>query len=129
MSGETVCYAFDFTDPYCIVMNTCATEYIHGGQIRVSSFANPSFVRSLTVNGYLPIDQQAAAGPTPIYYVDSGAVGSLKVTFIGGDLSRDTTKANNTAPVVSGANAKVVVINSGGEDWTSVGSGTFTRIA
>ncbi|WP_245174733.1 phage tail protein [Cronobacter sakazakii] len=129
MSGETVCYAFDFTDPYSIVMNTCATEFVYGGQIRVSSFANPSFVRSLTVNGYLPIDQQASVAPTPIYYVDSGGVGILKVTFIGGDLSRDTSKTNNTAPVVSGVNAKVVVLNSGGEDWTSVGSGTFTRIA
>ncbi|HFH2615844.1 TPA: phage head-binding domain-containing protein [Escherichia coli] len=129
MSGETVCYAFDFTDPYIIVMNTCATEFVYGGQIRVSSFANPSFVRSLTVNGYLPIDQQASVAPTPIYYVDSGGVGILKVTFIGGDLSRDTSKTNNTAPVVSGVNAKVVVLNSGGEDWTAVSSGTFTRIA
>ncbi|EPX1419658.1 phage tail protein [Cronobacter sakazakii] len=128
MPGETVSYAYDFTDPYCIVMNTCATEYIHGGQIRVSSFANPSFVRSLTVNGYLPIDQQAAAGPTPIYSVDSGGVGSLKVTFIGGDLSRDTTKTNNTAPVVSGANAKVVVINAGGEDWVAASGGEFIRL-
>ncbi len=101
---------------------------IHGGQIRVSSFANPSFVRSLTVNGYLPIDQQAAAGPTPIYSVDSGGVGSLKVTFIGGDLSRDTTKTNNTAPVVSGANAKVVVINAGGEDWVAASGGEFIRL-
>lgn len=129
MSGETVCYAFDFTDPYSIVMNTCATEFVYGGQIRVISFANPSFVRSLTVNGYLPIDQQASVAPTPIYYVDSGGVGILKVTFIGGDLSRDTSKTNNTAPVVSGVNAKVVALNSGGEDWTAVGSGTFTRIA
>ncbi|HHT7961619.1 TPA: phage head-binding domain-containing protein [Escherichia coli] len=129
MSGETVCYAFDFTDPYSIVMNTCATEFVYGGQIRVSSFANPSFVRSLTVNGYLPIGQQASVAPTPIYYVDSGGVGILKVTFIGGDLSRDTSKTNNTAPVVSGVNAKVVVLNSGGEDWTAVSSGTFTRIA
>ena len=129
MPGETVCYAFDFTDPYSIVMNTCATEYIHGGQIRVSSFANPSFVRSLTVNGYLPIDQQAATASTPIFSVDSGGTGSLKVTFIGGDLSRDTTKANNAPPVVAGAGAKVVVINSGGEDWVASGSGVFTRLA
>lgn len=129
MSGETVCYAFDFTDPYSIVMNTCATEFVYGGQIRVSSFANPSFVRSLTVNGYLPIDQQASVSSTPIYYVDSGGVGSLKVTFIGGDLSRDTSKANNAAPVVSGNNAKVVIINAGGEDWTATASGVFTRLA
>lgn len=129
MSGETVCYAFDFTDPYSIVMNTCATEFVYGGQIRVSSFTNPSFVRSLTVNGYLPIDQQASVASTPIYYVDSGGVGSLKVTFIGGDLSRDTSKTNNAAPIVSGSNAKVVIINAGGEDWTATASGVFTRLA
>lgn len=129
ISGETVCYAFDFTDPYSIVMNTCATEFVTGGQIRVSSHTNPSFVRSLTVNGYLPIDQQNPAVSTPIYSVDSGGAGSLRVTFNGGDLSRDTSKANNAAPVVSGAGAKVVIINAGGEDWTPVASGEFVRLA
>lgn len=128
MPGETVSYAFDFTDPYSIVMNTCATEFVHGGQIRVSSFANPSFVRSLTVNGYLPIDQQNPMASTAIYSVDSGSTGALKVTFIGGDLSRQTL-TNLSTPVVSGSGAKVVIINAGGEDWTQTGSGVFTRLA
>ncbi|WP_239980921.1 phage tail protein [Cronobacter sakazakii] len=127
LSGETVCYAFNFVDPYCIIMNTCATEFVKGGQIRVSTAPNPSFVRSLTVNGYLPIDQQNPVASTPIYSVDSGAVGSLKVTFIGGDLSRQTL-TNLTAPLVSGSNAKVVVINAGGEDWVAASGGEFIRL-
>lgn len=36
MDGESICYAFDFVNPYCIVMNTCATEFVKGGQLRVS---------------------------------------------------------------------------------------------
>ncbi|GGD25773.1 hypothetical protein GCM10011513_24090 [Franconibacter daqui] len=119
------------TDAYLWVLEVIRLNepaHLDAVEEALSSFANPSFVRSLTVNGYLPIDQQAAAGPTPIYSVDSGGVGSLKVTFIGGDLSRDTTKTNNTAPVVSGANAKVVVINAGGEDWVAASGGEFIRL-
>lgn len=129
MSGETVCYAFQFIDPYGIVMNTCATEFVKGGQIRVLPAADPSFTRTLVVNGYLPIDQQNPVATTPIYYVDSGGAGTVRVTFIGGDLARQMSNVNSTAPVVSGSNAKVVVINSGGEDWTTALGGVFTRLA
>jgi len=128
LPGETVCYAFKFIDPYCITLDGCATEFVKGGQIRVTSFANPSFVRSLVVNNYLAIDQQNPVAATPIHYVDSGGVGNLKVSYIGGDLSRQSL-ANLAPPVVSGQNSKVVIINSGGEDWTSTGSGVFTRLA
>lgn len=127
--GETTCYAFNFTDPYSIVLNTCATEFIFGGQIRVTSFPNPSFARSLVVNGYLPIDQQAAPASTPIYMVDGGGINQMNVTFVGGDLARDTTKTNNAAPVVSGVGCKVIVIGANGENWTTAGSGVFTRLA
>lgn len=129
MAGETVCYAFQFTDPYSIAMNTCATEFVKGGQIRILPAPNPSFARSLVVTGYLPIDQQNPVAATPMYSVDSGGAGSVKLTFIGGDLARQTSNPNSIAPVVSGSNAKVVIINSGGEDWSAVSSGTFTRIA
>lgn len=127
--SDTTAYAFNITDPYCVIMNTCATEFVHGGQIRVSSFSNPSFVRSLTVNGFIAIDQQTSLVSTPIFSVDSAGIGALKVTFVGGELSRDTTKANNAAPVVTGLGAKVVVINAGGEDWTQSVNGVFTRLA
>ncbi|QGR65525.1 hypothetical protein [Yersinia intermedia] len=95
----------------------------------MKSAANPSFTRTLTVNGYLPIGQENSVAATAIYRVDSDNVGTLRVTFIGGDLSRDSTKANNTVPIVSGTNAKVVIINAGGEDWTTTSSGVFTRLA
>lgn len=129
MAGETICYAFDFIDPYCISMINCATEYVYGGQIRVAPFANPSYVRTLTVENYLPIDQRNPVAATKMFSVDSGGFGSMKVTFIGGDLTRATSLANLTAPSVSGLNAKVAIINAGGEDWQAVGSGVFQRVA
>ncbi|WP_336708883.1 MULTISPECIES: phage tail protein [unclassified Cedecea] len=130
LPGEGTCYAFNFIDPYSIVMNTCATEEVEGGQISVRSSLDPSFARSLVISGYLPIGQQSGPTPTPMFYVDGGGLpGSLGVTFIGGDLSRDTRAINNGRPVVSGANTKVVIINSTGEDWQQLSGGTFTRLA
>ena len=128
-AGETVCYAFSFIDPYSIVMNTCATEFVKGGQIRVAPAANPSFARSLIVNGYLGIDQQNAVSSTPLFYVDSGGgAGTVNVLFNGGDLSR-LAQSNNTVPVVAGTGAKVVCTGTGGENWTATGGGVFTRLA
>lgn len=129
ISGQTVSYAFRFIDPLGVTLNTCATEFVKGGQIQVTSFGNLTTVRTLSVNGYMPIDQQSPVASTPIYTVDSGGSGQLKVTFTGGDLTRNSALTNNAAPVVSGAGAKVVIINAGGEDWTATSSGVFTRLA
>lgn len=129
MAGETISYAFDFTDPFCISMVNCATEFVKGGQIRVLGFNNPSFRPSLKVTGYLAIDQQNPVMPTPMFIVDNGAIAPMNIVFDASELSRDTTLNNLTAPGVSGVGAKVIVIGCAGEDFTSSGSGTFTRLA
>lgn len=129
MAGETISYAFDFTDPFCISMVNCATEFVKGGQIRVLGFNNPSFRPSLKITGYLAIDQQNPVMPTPMFIVDNGAIAPMNIVFDASELSRETTLNNLTAPSVSGAGAKVIVIGCAGEDFTASGSGTFTRLA
>lgn len=122
-------YAYDYTDPFSVTMSGCATEFIAGGQIRVSPFTNPSFRPTLNVEGYIPIDQQNPEVSTPMLYVDSGGSIPMYVVFMGCELSRDTTKPNNAAPIVSGTNAKVIVTGCHGENWTTSSGGVFTRLA
>ncbi|WP_312740436.1 phage tail protein [Cedecea neteri] len=129
MSGETICYAFDFIDPYSISMNACATELVKGGQIRIQGYANPSYRPAIKITNYLPIDQRNPVTPTPIYLVDNGSVTPMNVVIDASELSRDTALTNLTPPTVSGNGAKVIIIGCAGENWTASGSGVFTRLA
>lgn len=129
MDGETTSYAFSFYDPFCVTMIGCATEFVKGGQIRVQGFSNPSFRPSLKISGFIAIDQQNPVSPTPIFNVDNGGVTQMNIVIDASELSRDTTKSNLLAPVVSGSGAKVTLIGCSGEDWTTTASGVFTRLA
>lgn len=129
MDGEITSYAFSFYDPFCVTMIGCATEFVKGGQIRVQGFSNPSFRPSLKISGFIAIDQQNPVSPTPIFNVDNGGVTQMNIVIDASELSRDTTKSNLLAPVVSGSGAKVILIGCSGEDWTQNASGTFTRLA
>lgn len=127
--GETISYAFSFYDPFCVTMIGCATEFVTGGQIRVQGFSNPSFRPSLKISGFIAIDQQNPVSPTPIFSVDNGGVTQMNIVIDASELSRDITKTNLTAPVVSGVGAKVIIIGCSGEDWSQISSGIFNRLA
>lgn len=114
ISGETVSYAYDFIDPYCIVMNTCATEFVKGGQLRVGVQGNPSFRPSLIVNGFLPIDQQNPVAATPIINIDNGGIIPMSVIINGGDWNINPAAPNLTAPKASGSGLKVRMIGVNG---------------
>lgn len=125
MSGETTTYAFDFVNPYCIVMNTCATEFIKGGQLRVGVQGNPSFRPSLIVNGYLPVDQQNPVTATPIINIDNGGIIAMSVILNGGDWTINPSATNLTAPKASGVGLKVRMIGVNGSPksiWSISGS-------
>ncbi|ELR0801630.1 phage tail protein [Escherichia coli] len=129
MDGESTCYAFDFVNPYCIVMNTCATEFVKGGQLRVSVQGNPSFRPSIIVNGFLPIDQQSPVVQTPIIDIDNGDVVEMSVILNGGDWAINPSAVNLTSPKASGNGLKVRLIGVNGSPssvW-SASSGAEVR--
>lgn len=129
MNGESTCYAFDFVNPYCIVMNTCATEFVKGGQLRVSVQGNPSFRPSIIVNGFLPIDQQSPVVQTPIIDIDNGGVVEMSVILNGGDWAINPSAVNLTSPKASGNGLKVRLIGVNGSPssvW-SASSGADVR--
>ncbi|HCB9843320.1 TPA: phage tail protein [Escherichia coli] len=129
MDGESTCYAFDFVNPYCIVMNTCATEFVKGGQLRVSVRGNPSFRPSIIVNGFLPIDQQSPVVQTPIIDIDNGGVVEMSVILNGGDWAINPSVANLTVPRASGngLKARLIGVNGSPVSIWSVSSGADVK--
>ncbi len=121
MAGETTCFAFSFMNPYCIVMNTCATEEVKGGQLRVIVQGDPSFRPSLIINGFLPIGQKNPISTTPIIYVDNAGLAETSVIINGGDWAISPSATNLVAPSASGGGTKVRMIGVNGSPksiWT-----------
>lgn len=127
--NESICYAFNFEDPYSITMMNCATEFISGGQVRVVALPNQAFRPSLKITGYLAIDQKAPQAPTPMFSVDGGGEVAMNVVIDASDLTRQPGVNNLLPPSVSGSGTKVIVIGCAGEDWNSHGGGAFNRLA
>ena len=125
MQGENTAYAFDFINPYQITMTSCATEFVYGGQIRATSSPLISFKQNLTVENYFIVDQKNPPYQTKFIDVDSANVGSLCVTFIGGDITRDTSLSNLTQPSVSGSDAIVNNIGSWSEAFLTSAGGVY----
>lgn len=119
LDGETTCYAFDFVNPYCIVMNTCGTEEVKGGQLRVVAQGSPSFRPSLIVNAFIPIGQKNPVVSTPIIYIDNGGVVDMSVIINGGDWAIYPSISNLTAPQASGSALKVRMIGVNGSPKSS----------
>lgn len=130
MAGETFAVAFRFVNPYSITMDACATEGVKGTQIQVTNAAPISYKASLVVQNYIAIDQRnpVTAG-TKFIEIDSGAVGTLNVTFIGGDLTRDVLLSNLVQGVVSGTGSKAIKIGAGGLVLTAASGGLFSDLA
>ena len=128
--GEPNAIAFRFVNPYSITMDSCATEGVTGTQISVTHGSPVSYKSSLVVQNYLAIDQRNPVSPTTQFiFIDSGGTGTLNVTFIGGDLTRNAIQPNLIAGTVNGAGAKAIKIGAGGLVLTPLAGGVFTDLA
>lgn len=130
MLGETNAIAFQFINPYSITMDACATELVKGTQISVTNAPPVSYKSSLIVKNYIAIGQRnpQEAG-TKFIEIDNGGAGTMNVTFIGGDLTRDAGLANLVGGTVSGTGSKAIKIGAGGLVLTGVAGGVFTDLA
>lgn len=130
MAGESNAIAFKFVNPYAITMDACATEGVKGTQIGVINGNPISYKASLVVQNFIAIDQRNPKNAgTKFIEIDSGAVGTLNVTFIGGDLTRNTGLSNLAGATVSGVGAKAISIGAGGLDMAGINSGIYTNLA
>lgn len=114
--GETYAYAYKFIDPFSIHLSTCATEFVEGGQIQITGFANPGLRPSITITEYLAVDQQNPATAHNIIDIDNGGVARCTVKVIGGDWTHDPRTPNVGAPRAAGSGTVVTTIGTTGAE-------------
>lgn len=102
--GETLATAFRFKNPTSITLTSCGTENVQGEQFRIEMAPTPSFKGSVVINNFQVVDQVNPSTPTKFFVIDSANVGTLSVSLIGGELTRNTTLSNLQQPTVSGTN-------------------------
>jgi hypothetical protein len=102
--GETLATAFRFTNPTSITLTSCGTESVQGEQFRVEMKTTPSFKGSVVITNFQTVDQVNPATPTKFFVVDSAGAGTLSVSLIGGELTRNTSLPNLQQPTLSGTN-------------------------
>ncbi|MGL4752492.1 MAG: phage tailspike protein [Aeromonadaceae bacterium] len=128
--GETQAVAFKFTNPYCITMDACATEGVAGTQISVVTGNPPSYKCSLVVQNFIAIGQQnPVVANTKFIEIDNAGIGTTNVTFIGGDLTRNSALPNLIQGTVSGSGSKAIKIGAGGLVLGAVSGGVFADVA
>lgn len=102
--GETLATAFRFTNPTSITLTSCGTESVQGEQFRVEMKTTPSYKGSVVITNFQTVDQVNPSTPTKFFVVDSAGVGTLSVSLIGGELTRNTSLPNLQQPTLSGSN-------------------------
>ncbi|HII2802654.1 TPA: phage tail protein [Escherichia coli] len=102
--GETLATAFRFTNPTSITLTSCGTELVQGEQFRIEMAPTPSFKGSVVINNFQVVDQVNPSMPTKFFVIDSANVGTLSVSLIGGELTRNTALSNLQQPTLSGTN-------------------------
>lgn len=129
-SGETQCVGYAWINPMNCTMANCYTEDVDGPQLTVTNANTVSIANSLVVDNFnMTPPNQAFTQSTPLMRIDSAGLGSLKVTFIGGDLRFAVVGSNNmTPPVAQGANCKVTILGGFTNPWTTAAGGVVAEL-
>ncbi|TBL62451.1 hypothetical protein [Hafnia paralvei] len=131
-TGETECAAYLWLNPENCTMDNCYTESVDGAMIKVSNANDISISNNLVITGMNisgPNPSESFSQPTRLITIDSVSAGTLKVTFIGGDLRFALPGFTNMLPsLASGSNCEVKLLGAIINQW-DVGLGaTITQL-
>lgn len=131
-TGETECAAYLWLNPENCTMDNCHTESVDGAMIKVSNANDISIANNLVISGMNisgPNPGESFSQPTRLITIDSVSAGTLKVTFIGGDLRFATPGFTNMLPsLASGSNCEVKLLGSSINLWDTGGGATVTQL-
>jgi hypothetical protein len=129
-SGEAQCVGYAWINPMNCTMANCYTEDVDGPQLTVTNANTVSIANTLVVDNFnMTPPNQAFTQATPLMKVDSAGLGTLKVTFVGGDLRFAVVGSNNmTPPVAQGSNCKVTILGGVTNPWTTSAGGVVTEL-
>ncbi|ELY6369768.1 hypothetical protein SNQ58_001550 [Cronobacter sakazakii] len=131
-TGETECAAYLWRNPENCTMDNCYTESVDGAMIKVSNANDISIANNLVISGMNisgPNPGESFSQPTRLITIDSVSAGTLKVTFIGGDLRFATPGFTNMLPnLASGSNCEVKLLGSSINSWDTGEGATVTQL-
>lgn len=131
-TGETECAAYLWRNPENCTMDNCYTESVDGAMIKVSNVNDISIANNLVISGMNisgPNPGESFSQPTRLITIDSNSAGTLKVTFIGGDLRFATPGFTNMLPnLASGSNCEVKLLGSSINSWDTAGGATVAQL-
>lgn len=128
-AGESVACAYSWINPMNCMMDCCYTEGVNGIMLRAINANNVSIANSLVVNCFNITPGETFTSPTRLMSIDSASLGTLKVTFIGGDIRNNVPGAGNMLPpIASGSNCVVKLIGGLSNPWDLSGGATYTEI-
>jgi hypothetical protein len=130
VSGEAQCVGYAWINPMNCTMANCYTEDVDGPQLTVGNANTISIANSLVVDNFnMTPPNKAFTQPTPLMTVDAAGLGSLKVTFVGGDLRFAVAGTNNMMPpTAQGANCKVTILGGFTNPWSTSAGGVVTEL-
>ncbi|MEC9607529.1 MULTISPECIES: phage head-binding domain-containing protein [Escherichia] len=126
--GETLATAFRFTNPTSITLTSCGTESVQGEQFRVEMKTTPSYKGSVVITNFQTVDQVNPATPTKFFVVDSAGAGTLSVSLIGGELTRNTLLSNLQQPTLSGSNCVLSNVGCWVESPSTYGGAVYKAL-
>lgn len=121
--GATV---FLFINPYGVNMTGCSSEGADATLIRAEVADNMSGTATLVIDSYQYINDTNPTEKIRQYIVDSGGVGEINVTFIGGDIR--TLRSNYLPPLASGSNCNVKVVGTATFAWDVLSGATYKEL-
>lgn len=128
-AGESFACAYCWVNPMNCMMDCCYTEGVNGIMLRAINANNVSIANNLVVNCFNITPGETFTSPTRLMSIDSASLGTLKVTFIGGDIRNAVPGAGNMLPpIASGSNCVVKLIGGLSNPWDLTGGATYTEI-
>lgn len=128
-AGESFACAYCWVNPMNCMMDCCYTEGVNGVMLRAINANNVSIANNLVVNCFNITPGETFTSPTRLISIDSASLGTLKVTFIGGDIRNAVPGAGNMLPpIASGSNCVVKLIGGLSNSWDLSGGATYTEI-
>ncbi|MCX2449351.1 MULTISPECIES: phage tail protein [unclassified Citrobacter freundii complex] len=128
---EDSAYAYSFTNPIGITMNSCGSEGVAGERLNIIMDNSAAYDATMVVNAYQGqiLQNNPKTSGTPIYRIQSeNTAMNLSVSFLNCNIKKDSSLANQVAGFVSGANVYLFDIGSVIDVPITGGGGKYTKM-
>lgn len=129
-AGESACVAYNWLNPMNCTMDNCYTEGVDGVMLRAYNVNTVSITNTLVVTAFnITPDNIGFTQSTPLMDIESAGLGSLYVTFIGGDMRYSAIGVGNMQPPkADGGNTVIKILGAITNPWAATSGAVVTYI-